>query len=160
MSVVEAIMYTSVLLLTWLAPLCAGQMFDMSDGNDEGVMFPCEDGWGGNWRFESATLYPGGPTSGLVVSSDPTSATCLQAPDTITVTRNSVFNILVHMPYVGSWEAVRVMLIDARESWRQYIWLRIPGPIPENQRWVEMTRTLPAEIPPGNYKVSSLSSKI
>ncbi|KAF4528078.1 hypothetical protein B566_EDAN014611 [Ephemera danica] len=142
---------TVVVVMVMQLVLCNTQMYDMSDGNDEGLVCPCDGGAIGQCKEEDANLYPGGPTSGSVFSTD-ISSSCIDVPDQITVTENSKFNMKVHVPYTESWENMKVVLTkDGTIGW--FDWFSISGPIPENGRWMEVSIPLPPIIQTGTYEV-------
>ncbi|KAF4518350.1 hypothetical protein B566_EDAN007077 [Ephemera danica] len=93
-----------LLTLLVLATAVQAQMYDMKDGNDEGLISPCIGGPVGRWdNEEPASLYPGGPTDGFVLTSSNSSTSCLDTPTSVHLTRQSKLYLAIRVnPQTGS----------------------------------------------------------
>lgn len=149
-----------MLLLVFLVCALAGpvvpQVYDMSDGNNEGLIFPCPDGPFGIWIEESASLYPGpgSPSGGLVLTSSKTTAACLDTPTTIHINPTSQLYINIRIPYRVITDYFIVWLIrqTGGEQWHQ--WVTITGPIAPGSEWMQIAQNAPFNIVEGEYLVS------
>jgi hypothetical protein len=132
-------------------------MYDMKDGNDEGLISPCDGGAIGYWDTEEpATKYPGGPSDGLVLTSSQGAPACLDTPTTVAITRGSFLYIGARVPYTTA-EVFTVWLVKTPELWRE--WFSVQGPVDPGKEWIQEEISLPNDVPDGDYVVNISSGR-